>query len=412
MSIRNLVMLVALGVCTGLQPALADPDPTPDPDAAVVFLRSNCGPPGSEKSNCFETMESLASVDPASLGWIWAVRQPDASAPLLVDIGLGSFGPFTCDGGSDVSLRGAGPENTILSGQIGAELVECDRLRFLSLGVHGTAYGASWTGSGGSSWSNVDFVSTGSNQDFAVAGWIDACSPGSTETGNHDFYASRIRTAGVGTWITSAVISNCAKSRFYAGEIFMDISGAARFATGVFLGSTGLPGATEFRAYGTAFRSRVTGDVLANSLTGIDVGYGVTFESHGSIVNTSVAPGVASPIRPIGISVRPTGVARTHGTAFTLNAGPGAVPSRLVRTGTGQADSPFLWPPGATPPKAAGEANVLASLDGMDVFVETDCDASGDCAGAGSETHMMVYNAALCGTANPWFDSTTRACRQ
>jgi hypothetical protein len=42
--------------------------------------------------------------------------------------------------------------------------------------------------------------------------------------------------------------------------------------------------------------------------------------------------------------------------------------------------------------------------------VETHCDASGDCDGAGTQTHLMVYNED-CAVDGPWFNTATRACR-
>ncbi len=63
------------------------------------------------------------------------------------------------------------------------------------------------------------------------------------------------------------------------------------------------------------------------------------------------------------------------------------------------------------PPASTTETNVLFTEDGQDTFVETDCNADGDCSG-GSESHLMVYNASLCtDPANPWLDTITGRCR-
>lgn len=50
----------------------------------------------------------------------------------------------------------------------------------------------------------------------------------------------------------------------------------------------------------------------------------------------------------------------------------------------------------------------MTSLHGADLFVETDCNTAGNCNGAGSETHLMVYNISC---SPPWFDTTRVACR-
>ena len=71
----------------------------------------------------------------------------------------------------------------------------------------------------------------------------------------------------------------------------------------------------------------------------------------------------------------------------------------------------MLWQSSAVPPSATTETNVLRSSDGKDIFVETDCSATGNCSAGGNETHLMIYNEAQCGAGNPWFDVVTGSCR-
>ncbi|HIG00925.1 MAG TPA: hypothetical protein EYQ66_06415 [Myxococcales bacterium] len=57
---------------------------------------------------------------------------------------------------------------------------------------------------------------------------------------------------------------------------------------------------------------------------------------------------------------------------------------------------------------------LLQSEHGQDLFVETDCDANGTCAGAGNEPHQMIYAGEVCATGgsdDPWFDSVEGECR-
>ena len=53
---------------------------------------------------------------------------------------------------------------------------------------------------------------------------------------------------------------------------------------------------------------------------------------------------------------------------------------------------------------------MLTSRDGEDIFVETDCASDGDCDGAGTETHPMIYSEDACPTEH-WFDTVTGRCR-
>ena len=138
--LRLFAFLAAFALCP---PAFANPDPSPDDDAQVVFLREDCGPSGSEMKNCFETMASLS--DPAT-GWIWNDRDPAPSAnePLLVDIGPGTFDGFECpDGKGFVTLRGTGRVNTILSDTVAIDVENCAALDFIDLTASGSLTAAS-----------------------------------------------------------------------------------------------------------------------------------------------------------------------------------------------------------------------------------------------------------------------------
>lgn len=91
--------------------------------------------------------------------------------------------------------------------------------------------------------------------------------------------------------------------------------------------------------------------------------------------------------------------AHTPGTAFALTPGSGGTRTRLDGP---HIHSPFQWPAGTTPP-------ALASQAGQDLFVETDCEADGDCDGTGDQSHLMVYDTS-CGS-DPWRNVNTNACR-
>ena len=73
--------------------------------------------------------------------------------------------------------------------------------------------------------------------------------------------------------------------------------------------------------------------------------------------------------------------------------------------------APFLWQSGSMPPAGTTEATTLWVEDGRDLYVETDCNADGNCAG-GTESHLMVSNPTLCiSPGDPWLDTVTGRCR-
>jgi hypothetical protein len=69
--------------------------------------------------------------------------------------------------------------------------------------------------------------------------------------------------------------------------------------------------------------------------------------------------------------------------------------------------TPFRWPPGTERPFAT-----FSSLEGADLFVETDCGSDGLCDGGPGDhqTHVMIYNPSRC-PGETWFDSTAGHCR-
>ena len=389
---------VALVIALAARPATAVPDPTPDPNAAVVLLRTDCGPSGSQLENCFETMASLADT---TTGWIWATRNPSASAPLLVDVGPGQFGSFDCNGGSHVSVKGAGREHTILRSTFAVDVVDCDQLAFIDIGLHGERYAINWIGLGEASWSNVDALGLGLDG-IATVAWNDAgCLPGTKSL--HYFHGSRLRTVGARPVIVSVFFSSCAETWFFGGEIFMNLTGTTNYAH-----TLHLFGEADFRAFGTAIRTRLdpAGVVNIGSMVGIQTQSNATFHAHGSIINTSANLG-AGDVDAVGVRNAGLGLIHTPGTAFVVKAAGNGEAIRVE--GSGPTESPFFWFAKNDPP--AGPTSALRSSNGQDIFVETDCDSSGNCNGAGNETHLMVYNDQLCASTNPWFDTVTGACR-
>ena len=86
---------------------------------------------------------------------------------------------------------------------------------------------------------------------------------------------------------------------------------------------------------------------------------------------------------------------------------------RLSQANGGVLLAPFLWAPRTSPPQSS--LSPLFSLDGQDLYVETDCNAAGDCDAGGNRSHMMVLDNA-CGdgtldSGGPWRNASTGDCR-
>jgi hypothetical protein len=89
--------------------------------------------------------------------------------------------------------------------------------------------------------------------------------------------------------------------------------------------------------------------------------------------------------------------------------------------GAGRIEAPYTWGENTEAPLSTtlNGIETLISRNGADRYTETDCQPNGNCSSGGSFPHDMVYLASCADlpgglTANqgPWFDMTTKACRQ
>jgi hypothetical protein len=352
--------------------------------------------------------------------WTWNTRQPTASDPLVIDVGPGEFGPFSCTNAGYVTIRGNGRDNTIIAqqGAQGAVTVEnCTRLSFQNLAIKGDEFGYSsaaiyWFEGGDSTWSDVDVFSGGGTASVSYS-WWDECT-GSGEKSLHYWFGSRL--IGQGGWYHTTMFTACSETWFYGGEVAAignPNSPNSNFLqhTAVWVLSRG-----DFRAFGTAIRSTDGGanKTIFNGggrlgLQGVIVGNfdsytnlgpeGGDFHMHGGIINTN-GSNTSGDSDVFALHVDDVADAHVVDTAFSVKASGTGTGHRISGS---KAQSPYQWPPGSNPPQ-------IGSVHGADMFVETDCDGTGDCEGAGTETHVMVYNAS-CTVTGPWFDSTTGRCR-
>ncbi len=209
-----------------------------------VHVREDCG----TQQDCFETLISAGS-------WVFTQGNPSAANPVLIDIGPGHFDRFYCNGGSNVTLKGVGRENTYI-GKIFVN--NCDNLAFQDLtAIASTGTTVSWNGAGKATWTDVDIIAkaVGDNVTRNVA-WIDGPSIGGqcNEPSLHYFFGSRIWAIGA-VPDTYAFAGNCSDVWFYGGEILTDLSqtestGISHSITEAFNVTT----AHRFQAFGTALR--------------------------------------------------------------------------------------------------------------------------------------------------------------
>jgi len=258
----------------------------------------------------------------------------------------------------------------------------------------------------------VDILAGGtgySPTNFSI-GWYDEDATCEDSKPLHYFFGSRVTALGNAAfnWGFSA---RCAEHWFFGGELMAKLasgeSGASQTAVLV-------AGEGDFRLFGTAVRSNTgaassgalyhplaSGSGGAHAVLVLDGG---TFHAHGSILNVSAdGSSASSDVTALGAASSAT-LAHTPGTAFVVKPGGGGGTGTRIADPGGKVQSPFLWPPGTSPPAAV-------STQGSDAFVETDCGSGGGSCSSGSEPHLMLYATSCSGSGGPWFDTVTGACR-
>ena len=386
-------------------------------DAAVVNLRTNCTEGGVEVTNCFTTMDDVNN-------WLVNVRQAGPANPTLVQIGPGTFGKWSCTSGN-VTLRGAGRDQTILkvvdSADPGITISgNCTNLNVQDLTVDG---GQSVVYGGVrllrldaiTAWTNVEII--GSRY-----AWLEDSLGGcQSHAGRHSFFGVRITAIGGGIGSTTiAYWATCATSWFWGSEITASTVAGSTYHARALMAIE-----AEVHLYGSNVRMLLPSNVTAVPFSGVQSGTVLMAATSGSAIH----------IHGTGLDVVHAGAgtadmlyadATSHFHAnesgFNIHVtGTGKV-NRVA--GPGSVESPYIWGAGTVPPLSTSSSGVqtLASRNGMDSYMETDCPLSStaDCsAGAGLPVgsqypRMMVYRKECTGTAanqGPWFDTVKRACR-
>ncbi len=390
---------------------------------SLVYLRADC----TGIQNCFTSMAALAGTEeltqpyvpahpsPETNGaWLWDVRKPHPTSPIVIDIGEGTWGPFICPGNTlgesfgGITLRGRGREHTILRGvNVGFLAADCDDLQVHDLSAKGGSYGVRWVNGGSANWYSVDMVADDVDI-FYVAGWLDHCTS-TAPPSVHYFYDSRSIALG-GFEIAVGYWAACAETWFYGGEIIVDA--AQRPGTGLHrLIGLAVNLSSDVRLFGTAVRVLAPNQINTTQMTGVQItGTDPIKRSqlhlHGSHMELAGASTAGVSFDVFGISARGESFVHSPGGSWSLDT-PDGTPTRIASTGNALVQVPFQWESGTDEPVPG-----LVSETGADLFVETDCnDATGDCDGSGTvRPHLMVYDTTC--NPTPWFDIATGACRK
>ncbi len=369
---------------------------------------------------------------------------------------MNGYTTFQGAGRDRTILRRAPPQSTL--GFFGFWSSGCEGLEFRDLTIESPQYATVFYGGGTSQegvdelvelfgieetrvlgvntiWRNVNLISTGADGGNGnTSAWTEEqCISGSLpDKAIHYFFDSKLETTA-GSNATNAFTyrATCAETWFFGGEIVVKAGpntndGANLVAVEISNQNQAFPG--DFRTFGTRIRADASEagaqvQSLNGSVPGVDGPLGVligrdlggnnpggTLHSHASVIEVDG-----------GTDFTATAVAVHEGadfvhmpqTTYELEAAPGsAVRLQLLNTPpTASPDivqSPFLWGVGTKPPTSDTEQHKLASLDGQDLFVETDCAPNNTCSGGSRADLMVLDQECLSG----WRNVISGACRK
>lgn len=373
----------------------ATPDPSPNPDAEIVFLRTNCDITTSTGSapmkNCFEKMPKIKN-------WIFgATTNPrtDPTSPLLIDIGPGNFTPFVCisDPQSvDVEFRGSGVDKTnilrVVIDQCHAIKLSFSDLTMGSLAAFSSP-GVIWLGGGNSHWVNTTIQSSreawydkkdASSSDSAM------CQAGD-DVGTHRFFSSRIIRRG--NYLedinnTAAFLSWCGDNSFWGSEILAEGDTSAATVRAISLRGP----RSQLHLYGSNIRAE-SGTSLESTgdITAIHATDHAKAHVHGTGIDTIGKSGWTI----TALQADAGGHIHANESSYVMQPQSGATLRRIVDP-DGNVSAPFQWKQGTAPPS-------IESVNGADTMIVTGT--------ADNHPHMLVYDNNCSST---WYDMTLSKC--
>ncbi|VAW79317.1 hypothetical protein MNBD_GAMMA15-1232 [hydrothermal vent metagenome] len=374
----------------------------------VVHLRKDCANTNPDLKNCADNMSEM-------LNWVWSTKAPSVAAPVLINVGPGTFVEFNCNSSGNVTLRGSGRDNTKIissgikpsfidsgSGDAAVNAKNCSNLVIEDLTIEGGRYGIRWMEGGNSVYSNV-LVTGNSNAWWDFSFNLGASKPQST----HYWFSSVLRNAG-----GAPEGSNIATLFTYSADHWLygcEISAISDSQTGSIVQRAiwvRNEVSAEVRLFGSVVRVGASPGTSVGSMGPggpklIGVRNDNVFHMHGGIISVDATNASNSSVSVKAISSQNGFSTHTPGVSFIVNPKGSGIASRISGEGI---ESPYQWPRGTNPPE-------IKSTLGSDLFVEIDCTSNGDCdSGTGTEPHLMIYSE-NCTATLPWFDSTRGKCR-
>jgi len=393
---------------------------TIDNDAGIVQLRTSCNEAGATINNCFTDLDTLND-------WIQNTRDPGPSTPLAVNIGPGTFpGFFECKGDQHITLNGSGKSLSVLKRKGGTglsllvtiSLSEDCNLNVNNIGINNIG-GAAAIHVADTSGPDLNMKTTWNNVEVLTNGysWLEEHCTSNNPVNNsvHFWTSSRLVSTAAPGGLTSFAKGyvSCAENWFHGTEITSD--------TPVSTGSnqaSALLALGEIHVYGGVIRVLTGAGVTFPDPAPFSGGAGpegiVAIYSAGDaevhVHGTGIDVLSEEPNNIAGVLLEDGGHAHILEASFNMHScdntpACGGELRRIANFG-GHIQSFFEWQSSTTPPN-------IASLDGNDSFIETDCSAA-DCSQVGNETHLLIYNSKcsnVSSTQDPWYDTVTHACR-
>lgn len=366
------VLLVSLVCSTGVSAAI-------DASAAVVKVRKSCTENGIALDNCFTNLTALTD-------WMTNTRKPNASAPLQVEIGPGTFGEILigCVPGDSysgyTSFEGAGNGQTIIKGSnytAPVGVAYCTNLSFSHLTINGTVYGGvHWVGGGDSKWNDVEIIAV------ARAWYEEQC--GSTR-GSHYWFGSKL-TATPAFTIANAYRATCDESWFFGSEITVSVPSNVPVGEGAAVSASA---SGIIHVYGSVLRMLVDGPGSAPAARVGNLGNGTTggeIHIHGTGIDLISQTG-----RNV-VALKAADNGMIHANAAAYNMSTTGTKTRIENTG-GHVHASYMW-------EEHPEAPAITSVNGADMAVVTNT--------SDGQPHLVIYSSSC---ASRWFDTVTGACR-
>lgn len=358
-----------------------------DITAPIIQLRKSCSEAGNVLNNCFSDLNSMGS-------WIWNTRKPSGSAPLLVEIGPGTFnGNYSCVNSGYVTLRGSGPSQTKIMGGWGfVTSNNCTQLNFEDLTLEGINNGAFtpviWSGGGTSRWSNVDMITYG-------YGWVEQnCG---VAPGQHYWLGSRILAYGSTNSLRNYVAS-CDVTWFIGSEITSTFDAPSSAATLNVLFATGNSEKHgEIHVYGSVIRALSRDNVFTRPASAGEGFSPIVATGNGEIhIHGSAIDAISiSSNQVVVISAESSGMVHANTASYNLKTGAGGSITRVF----GHVHAPYSWQPHAEPP-FTNDGVSFTSQEGADTAVVTNT--------VDGFPHPIIYTTKC---TSKWFDIVTKTCR-